>query len=189
MLFGRNIGTAPNFRAVSLDHRSLMIAGLNGRIPVNPASSSARLPCLQKNLGSNSCQRICLVATYAVAVYGYTQSSTCMYSACMDTLFVKIRAYPLSRSWSTTVQSQVEKPEIRHDQRLLEQKVFFRLTNVRVDKFLERVLYILKECLTYIIFPLADGQPIPGLENTKLSLRGCVWTFFRARCEGIFHTE
>ena len=46
-----------NFRAVLLDHRSLMIrhvACFNGRIPVDRANSSARLPCLQRSLGSDS---------------------------------------------------------------------------------------------------------------------------------------
>ena len=47
-----------NFRAVSLDHKSLIIKRVaccfNGRIPVDCVNSSARLPCLQKSLGSGS---------------------------------------------------------------------------------------------------------------------------------------
>ena len=48
-----------NFRAVSLDQRFLMIrcvACFNGLIPVDhaTANSSARLPCLQRSLGSDN---------------------------------------------------------------------------------------------------------------------------------------
>ena len=54
-----------NFRAVSLDHKSLVIrhiARFNGRIPVDRANSGARLPCLQISLSSHSWWRIWLPA-------------------------------------------------------------------------------------------------------------------------------
>ena len=50
---------------------------------------------------------------YTAAIYGDTQSSACMYSTWTPSSsnFARI----LIRSWGMMVQSQVEKPEIRHN--------------------------------------------------------------------------
>ena len=51
---------------------------------------------------------------YAVAVYGDMQSSTCMYRVWTRSS-PNISRVSFMRSWSMTVQSRVEKPEIRHN--------------------------------------------------------------------------